>query len=45
MCIRDSLYPALQEYEITPENYGLLAIRIVFFFLAAMVVNLSLIHI
>ena len=33
------LYPALQEYEITTENYGLLAIRIVFFFLAAMVVN------
>jgi two-component system sensor histidine kinase HydH len=33
------LYPALQEYEITPENYGRLAIRIVFFFLAAMVVN------
>jgi two-component system, NtrC family, sensor histidine kinase HydH len=33
------LYPALQEYEITPENYGLLAIRILFFFLAAMVVN------
>src|SRR5580692_11221691 len=33
------LYPALQEYGITPENYGLLAIRIVFFFLAAMVVN------
>jgi two-component system, NtrC family, sensor histidine kinase HydH len=33
------LYPALQEYEITPDNYGLLAIRIVFFFLAAMVVN------
>ncbi len=33
------LYPALQEYEITAENYGLLAIRIVFFFLAAMVVN------
>jgi len=33
------LYPALQEYEITPENYALLAIRIVFFFLAAMVVN------
>ena len=33
------LYPALQEYEITRENYGLLAIRIVFFFLAAMVVN------
>jgi two-component system, NtrC family, sensor histidine kinase HydH len=33
------LYPALQEYEITPESYGLLAIRILFFFLAAMVVN------
>jgi two-component system, NtrC family, sensor histidine kinase HydH len=33
------LYPALQEYEIPPEGYGLLAIRIGFFFLAAMVVN------
>src|SRR6202163_2854316 len=33
------LYPALQEYEIAPEDYGRLAIRIVFFFLAAMVVN------
>ena len=33
------LYPALQEYEITEENYELLAIRILFFFLAAMVVN------
>jgi len=33
------LYPALQEYEITEESYGLLAIRILFFFLAAMVVN------
>jgi len=33
------LYPALQEYDITPENYKLLAIRILFFFLAAMVVN------
>ena len=33
------LYPALQEYEITTEGYGLLAIRILFFFLAAMVVN------
>jgi nitrogen-specific signal transduction histidine kinase len=33
------LYPALQEYEITTEAYGLLAIRILFFFLAAMVVN------
>jgi two-component system, NtrC family, sensor histidine kinase HydH len=33
------LYPALQEYEITAEGYGQLAIRILFFFLAAMVVN------
>ena len=33
------LYPALQEYEISAEGYGLLAIRILFFFLAAMVVN------
>jgi signal transduction histidine kinase len=33
------LYPALQEYEITREGYGILAIRILFFFLAAMVVN------
>lgn len=33
------LYPALQEYEITREAYGLLAIRVLFFFLAAMVVN------
>jgi signal transduction histidine kinase len=33
------LYPAVQEYEITAESYGLLAIRILFFFLAAMVVN------
>jgi len=33
------LYPALQEYEITTESYGLLAIRVLFFFLAAMVVN------
>jgi len=33
------LYPALQEYEITRESYGLLAIRILFFFLAATVVN------
>ena len=29
----------LQEYEITAESYGLLAIRVLFFFLAAMVVN------
>src|SRR5579864_2890177 len=33
------LYPALQEYEVTQESYALLAIRIMFFFLAAMVVN------
>ena len=33
------LYPALQEYEITAESYGLLAIRILFFFLAAVLVN------
>src|SRR5579864_2418317 len=33
------LYPALQEFEITAEDYGRLAIRIVFFYLAAMVVN------
>jgi two-component system sensor histidine kinase HydH len=33
------LYPALQEYEITADSYSLLAIRILFFFLAAMVVN------
>ena len=33
------LYPALQEYEISAEDYGRLAIRIIFFFLAAMVVN------
>lgn len=33
------LYPALQEYEIRAEGYGQLAIRILFFFLAAMVVN------
>jgi signal transduction histidine kinase len=33
------LYPALQEYEIPLEGYGLLTLRILFFFLAAMVVN------
>jgi two-component system, NtrC family, sensor histidine kinase HydH len=33
------LYPALQEFEITADDYGRLAIRIIFFFLAAMVVN------
>ena len=33
------LYPTMQEYEITAESYGLLAIRVLFFFLASMVVN------
>jgi len=33
------LYPTVQEYEITAESYGLLAIRVLFFFLAGMVVN------
>ena len=33
------LYPAMQEYELTPEAFGYLALRILFFFLAAMVVN------
>src|ERR1700739_8265 len=33
------LYPALQEFEITSDDYGRLAIRILFFFLAALVVN------
>jgi len=33
------LYPALQEYEIGAEGYRQLAIRVLFFFLAAMVVN------
>jgi two-component system sensor histidine kinase HydH len=33
------LYPALQEYDLTPDAYGQLALRIMFFFLAAMVVN------
>jgi two-component system, NtrC family, sensor histidine kinase HydH len=33
------LYPALQEYEITREAYGILAVRILFFFFAGMVVN------
>jgi nitrogen-specific signal transduction histidine kinase len=31
--------PALKEFEITADDYGRLAIRIVFFFLAAMVIN------
>lgn len=33
------LYPAMQEYELTPEAFGYLALRVMFFFLAAMVVN------
>ena len=33
------LYPAMQEYELTEEALGRLALRIMFFFLAAMVVN------
>ncbi len=33
------LYPALQEYDLTPEAFAYLALRIMFFFLAAMVVN------
>jgi two-component system, NtrC family, sensor histidine kinase HydH len=33
------LYPAMQEYELTPEAFGYLALRIMFFFLAGMVVN------
>jgi two-component system sensor histidine kinase HydH len=33
------LYPAMQEYELTQEAFGYLALRILFFFLAAMVVN------
>jgi two-component system, NtrC family, sensor histidine kinase HydH len=33
------LYPAMQEYELTADAFGLLALRILFFFLAAMVVN------
>ena len=33
------LYPALQESEITPEGYNILAIRVFFFFVAAILVN------
>jgi two-component system, NtrC family, sensor histidine kinase HydH len=33
------LYPAMQEYEITGEAIGYLVLRVMFFFLAAMVVN------
>ena len=38
------LYPAGQEFELTGENYELLAIRILFFFLAAMLVNRSVVE-
>src|ERR1039457_5350535 len=38
------LYLAGQEFEITAENYELLAIRILFFFLAAMLVNRSVVE-
>src|SRR6202035_6015875 len=30
------LYPAMQEYELTPEAFAYLALRVMFFFLAAM---------
>lgn len=33
------LYPALQEYELTPAGFSLLGIRILFFFFAAVLVN------
>jgi signal transduction histidine kinase len=33
------LYPALQEYDLTPEAIEYLVLRVMFFFLAAMVVN------
>ena len=33
------LYPALEEYELTADGFALLALRIMFFFLAAMIVN------
>lgn len=33
------LHPELQGFEITADSYGLLAIRVLFFFLAGMVVN------
>jgi two-component system, NtrC family, sensor histidine kinase HydH len=33
------LYPAMEDYELTPEALPYLALRIMFFFLAAMVVN------
>jgi len=31
--------PSIEDYDLTTESYGLLAIRVLFFFLAAMVVN------
>ncbi len=33
------LYPAMQEYDLTPDAFRYLALRIMFFFLAGMVVN------
>ncbi len=33
------LFPALQESDISPEGYGILAIRVLFFFVAAVLVN------
>jgi signal transduction histidine kinase len=33
------LYPAMQEYELTPDAFKYLGLRVMFFFLAAMVVN------
>ena len=33
------LYPALQDYDLTPSGYAELALRIMFFFMAAMLVN------
>ena len=33
------LYPALQESDITPEGYSILTIRVLFFFVAAILVN------
>src|ERR1700751_5004222 len=38
------IFPALQEYEITPEGYQMLAIRVLFFFLAAWVVNRNVVE-
>ncbi|MGD0161264.1 MAG: ATP-binding protein [Candidatus Sulfotelmatobacter sp.] len=36
--------PALRDFDVTAESYGLLAMRIVFFFLAAMVVNRAVVE-